>query len=83
MRWLTALLLVLAAACVQAQDVQPVPPLSARVIDQTGTLDAAQRQTLEDRLAAYEPSAGGATSSSANTGSTSSQATAGSRCECP
>lgn len=58
MRWLTALLLLMAAACVQAQDVQPVPALSARVIDQTGTLDAAQRQALEDRLAAYEQASG-------------------------
>ncbi|WP_457418887.1 TPM domain-containing protein [Roseateles sp. P5_E7] len=58
MRWLTALLLLMAAACVQAQDVQPVPALSARVIDQTSTLDAAQRQALEDRLAAYEQASG-------------------------
>jgi uncharacterized protein len=58
MRWLTALFLLLAAALVQAQDVQPVPPLSARVIDQTATLDAAQRQALEDRLAAYEQASG-------------------------
>lgn len=57
MRWLTALLL-LAMALAHAQGVQPVPPLSARVIDQTATLDAAQRQTLEDRLAAYEQAAG-------------------------
>lgn len=58
MRWLTALLLLMAVACVQAQDVQPVPALSARVIDQTGTLDAAQRQALEDRLAVYEQASG-------------------------
>ena len=58
MRWLTALLLLMAAAFVEAQDVQPVPALSARVIDQAGTLDAAQRQGLEDRLAAYEQASG-------------------------
>lgn len=58
MRWLTALLLMLAAALAGAQDVQKVPPLSARVIDQTATLDAAQRQALEDRLAAYERASG-------------------------
>ena len=29
-------------------------PLSARVIDQTGTLDAAQRQALEAKLAGFE-----------------------------
>ncbi|MEN9903764.1 MAG: hypothetical protein RLZZ555_329 [Pseudomonadota bacterium] len=37
-----------------AQPLQPIPPLSARVIDQTGTLDAARRQALEDKLAAFE-----------------------------
>ncbi|RZJ03019.1 MAG: YgcG family protein, partial [Rubrivivax sp.] len=58
MRWLTAVLLVLACAWAQAQDVQPVPALSARVVDQTGTLDAAQRQALEDELAAYEQASG-------------------------
>ncbi|KQV50285.1 hypothetical protein ASC95_12925 [Pelomonas sp. Root1217] len=58
MRWLTALLLLVAAVLAHAQDVQPVPALSARVIDQTATLDAAQRQALEDRLAAYERASG-------------------------
>lgn len=37
-----------------AQGVLPVPELTARVIDQTGTLDAIQRQGLEDKLAAFE-----------------------------
>lgn len=37
-----------------AQDLQPVPPLTARVVDQTATLSAAQRQALEERLAAFE-----------------------------
>jgi uncharacterized protein len=41
-----------------AQDVLPVPALTARVIDQTGTLDAAQRGALEAKLAAYEQAAG-------------------------
>ena len=36
------LALLLAAAVLHAQDVLPVPPLSGRVIDQTGTLTAAQ-----------------------------------------
>ena len=58
MRWLTALLLLLTAVLAHAQDVQPVPPLSARVIDQTATLDATQRQSLEDKLAAYESASG-------------------------
>ena len=35
-----------------------VPELRARVIDQTGTLDATQRAALEAKLAAFEQSAG-------------------------
>ncbi|MBU1440620.1 MAG: TPM domain-containing protein [Gammaproteobacteria bacterium] len=41
-----------------AQDLQPVPPLEAHVVDQTGTLDAAQRQALEAKLNAFEQSKG-------------------------
>ena len=37
-----------------AQGLLPVPALTARVIDQTGTLDASQRAALEARLAAFE-----------------------------
>ncbi|KIQ35559.1 membrane protein [Variovorax paradoxus] len=37
-----------------AQGLLPVPTLTARVIDQTGTLDAAQRSGLETKLAAFE-----------------------------
>jgi uncharacterized protein len=37
-----------------AQSLQPIPPLSARVIDQTATLTDAQRRALEDKLAAFE-----------------------------
>jgi uncharacterized protein len=58
MRWLTAWVLLLAATLACAQDVQPVPPLNTRVTDQTATLDAAQRQALEDQLAAYERASG-------------------------
>ncbi len=55
LRWLTALLASLAiAAGALAQDVQPVPPLAGRVIDQTGTLSAAQVQALDGRLAGIE-----------------------------
>lgn len=32
----------------------PVPPLTARVVDQTGTLDAQQKAALEETLAAFE-----------------------------
>ncbi|HYW57169.1 MAG TPA: TPM domain-containing protein [Polaromonas sp.] len=41
-----------------AQDVQPVPALTARVMDSTGTLDAGQVQALEAKLAAFEQSRG-------------------------
>ncbi|KQT12985.1 TPM domain-containing protein [Ramlibacter sp. Leaf400] len=37
-----------------AQGVLPVPELTARVVDQTGTLDDIQRQGLEQKLAAVE-----------------------------
>ena len=55
---LAALLGWLAAVAAWAADVQPVPALSARVIDHTGTLDPAQRAALEARLAAFEAEAG-------------------------
>jgi uncharacterized protein len=41
-----------------AQGVLPVPELTARVIDQTGTLDAIQRKGLEEKLAAFEQKKG-------------------------
>lgn len=37
-----------------AQGLLPIPALTARVIDQTQTLDSAQRNGLETRLAAFE-----------------------------
>jgi len=37
-----------------SQPLQPIPPLSARVIDQTATLTDSQRRALEDKLAAFE-----------------------------
>lgn len=45
-------------ALVHAQGVLPVPPLSAHVIDQTGTLDAVQVKGLEDKLMAFEQAKG-------------------------
>ncbi len=57
-RALACLLILLLAAVgaspLRAQDVLPVPPLSARVIDQTGTLSAAQVQALSAKLEAIE-----------------------------
>ena len=55
---LLALLLCLAAQAVRAQDLLPVPALSARVIDQTATLDAAALAALDAKLAAFEAQAG-------------------------
>lgn len=45
---------MLAPGLGQAQDVLPVPALTARVIDQTGTLSEADKAALEAKLAAYE-----------------------------
>ncbi|MFM9914785.1 MAG: TPM domain-containing protein [Rhizobacter sp.] len=42
----------------RAQDVLPVPPLAAQVIDQTRTLDETQRATLAAKLAAIEQQTG-------------------------
>jgi uncharacterized protein len=41
-----------------AQGLQPIPPLTAHVIDQTGTLDAIQIKGLEDKLMAFEQAKG-------------------------
>lgn len=56
--WLAGLSggLLLCLCLVQAQEV--VPTLTARVLDQTGSLNAAQRQQLEDRLRSIEQSHG-------------------------
>ena len=59
LRRLTALFLIAAAfgvfvAAAWAQQLQPVPTLSARVIDQTGTLSATDKQALDAKLAAFE-----------------------------
>ncbi|MBC5784134.1 YgcG family protein [Ramlibacter sp. USB13] len=49
---------LLASVLAAAQDVLPVPELTARVIDQTGTLDAIQRKGLEEKLANFEQQKG-------------------------
>lgn len=41
-----------------AQDLQPIPALTARVLDSTGTLSDAQRQALEAKLARFEAESG-------------------------
>lgn len=53
-----ALILVLVCCCGVAQAEVAVPPLTARVTDLTGTLDAAQKQQLESRLAQFEATKG-------------------------
>lgn len=54
LRRLAAIALWAVAGLALAQSVLPVPPLSGRVIDQTGTLTPAQQQALSDKLAALE-----------------------------
>lgn len=51
---LAGLLLGVVALGVHAQDVLKVPPLNARVTDQTGTLTPAQRNALEAKLEGIE-----------------------------
>ena len=51
-------LVLLGCSRVCAQDVQPVPTLSARVIDQTGTLDATQQAALSAKLELIEQQMG-------------------------
>jgi uncharacterized protein len=55
-QWLACLcfLLLAVATPLRAQDVQPVPPLSGRVIDQTGTLTPPQLQALSAKLEGIE-----------------------------
>lgn len=55
---LLLMLLLGSAARPWAQALQPVPALTARVLDATGALDAVQKQALEDRLAALEQAKG-------------------------
>jgi uncharacterized protein len=57
-RFLWALCVLSLCATAQAQDLQPIPPLTAHVIDKTGTLDPIQVKGLEDKLMAFEQSKG-------------------------
>ena len=54
---LFALLAVLGHGAL-AQGLLPVPPLTARVIEQTGTLSPSDKQALEAKLAAFEQQKG-------------------------
>ena len=57
-RLLLLLLGAIAVCCAFAQPLQPVPALTAHVVDQTGTLDAFQEKNLEDKLMAFETAKG-------------------------
>lgn len=50
--------LAVSATCAGAQDLQPVPPLSARVVDTVSLLPAASRGAIEAKLAALEQEKG-------------------------
>lgn len=58
LRFLWCLLLAFALAAPAHAQLKPVPPLSGRVVDEAGMLDASQRQRLEDVLADYEAKTG-------------------------
>jgi uncharacterized protein len=49
-----AIVMLLAAGLAWAEDLQTIPPLTARVTDTTGTLSAQDKQSLESELAALE-----------------------------
>lgn len=57
-RVLAALFALLASFALWAQDLQPVPPLSGRVIDQTSALSPQQAAALEQKLANIEQKLG-------------------------
>ncbi|HKD55261.1 MAG TPA: YgcG family protein [Steroidobacteraceae bacterium] len=55
---LTCWLVSAAQAAAPASGLQPIPPLTARVTDLTGTLTAEQQSALEQKLAAFEDAKG-------------------------
>jgi len=57
-QWLALLGLWLCATLALAQGVLPLPELRSRMMDQTGTLDAASVAAIEAQLAAFEQSKG-------------------------
>ena len=58
LHWLLVPLLWLSTCLALGQGVQPVPELSARIMDQTGTLDAATLSAIERKLEAFEQARG-------------------------
>lgn len=57
-RWLAFIAALVFTVAAQAQPTLPVPPLSGRVVDQTGTLTPAQSSALTAKLAAIEAQRG-------------------------
>jgi uncharacterized protein len=55
---LAAALAAVAQTAPPASGLQPIPPLTARVTDLTGTLTAGQQNALEQKLAAFEAAKG-------------------------
>ena len=51
---LMSLLLALLLGMATGQDLQPVPPLTGRVVDLAGLLDAGHQQALDEKLRAFE-----------------------------
>jgi uncharacterized protein len=58
LRWAALLFALWLPLAALAQSVQAVPPLTAHVMDQTGTLNAAQLQALEAKLTTFEKARG-------------------------
>jgi uncharacterized protein len=58
MAWLLAVAALLLGGTAAAQDLQAIPTLTARVMDQAGVLQPDQRAALEAKLAAFEAQAG-------------------------
>jgi uncharacterized protein len=56
--WVLLLGLLMPGLLLAQDGLAPIPALSARVIDTTGTLDAGQRQALEAKLADFEQKRG-------------------------
>lgn len=56
--WALGLVLWLCACLAMAQGLQPVPELRARIMDQTGALDAASLAAIERKLEAFERTRG-------------------------
>ena len=58
LRAATVFIALVSCFSAQAQEFRAIPPLTARVIDITQTLDAPQTQALEAKLAAFEKARG-------------------------